>query len=310
VYIGLIRLSPWKKEEEERIPGLHEPIVDESVFRRVQTVLKSSGRDTSKKTKLREELPLRGHILCRRCGRLLTGSASKGRNARYFYYHCRNGCKERLRAEKANDIFLRYLRCLRPKLEVVELYQAVLRSVLLQQESDTELELHRLDTKLKSIDDKILNADKKYLDDRIDRESYERVKASYERERDSLEVQVVEIGTRDSSSVEYLKFGVNLLKNLDDYYQAASVEVKKRLIGSIFSNGIVIHGEECRTAPQNKFISLICCNYNHLHLKKENESPKTEDSSHLVAPTVQLSNRLMDELRRLYDLQPLIKTIF
>ena len=35
-----------------------------------------------------------------------------------------------------------------------------------------------------------------------------------------------------------------------------------------------------------------------------------DESQQLVAPTVQLSNRLMDDLRRLYDLQPLIKTIF
>ena len=36
--------------------------------------------------------PLRGFLLCPTCGKLLTGSASKGRTNYYHYYHCSATC--------------------------------------------------------------------------------------------------------------------------------------------------------------------------------------------------------------------------
>src|SRR5690606_21563009 len=50
-------------------------------------------------------LPLRGFLVCPDCGRNLTGSASKGRTNRYYYYHCVSSCGFRQKAELANDIF-------------------------------------------------------------------------------------------------------------------------------------------------------------------------------------------------------------
>ncbi len=41
---------------------------------------------------------------------------------------------------------------------------------------------------------------------------------------------------------------------------------------------------------------------------KKSAPPKTGDADHTVAPMVPLSNRLVDDLRLLYDLEPLINT--
>ena len=32
-------------------------------------------------------LQLRGHLICPKCGKLLIGSAFKGRSGKYYYYH-------------------------------------------------------------------------------------------------------------------------------------------------------------------------------------------------------------------------------
>jgi site-specific DNA recombinase len=58
----------------------------------------------------REELPLRGFLTCAKCGKTLTGSASKGRSARYYYYHCKGSCNERFKAPEANEQFYNLLR--------------------------------------------------------------------------------------------------------------------------------------------------------------------------------------------------------
>ena len=55
-------------------------------------------------------LPLRGFLVCPACGRMLTGSASKGRNQYYYYYHCNASCGTRFKAENANSLFIKELR--------------------------------------------------------------------------------------------------------------------------------------------------------------------------------------------------------
>ncbi|WP_212003966.1 zinc ribbon domain-containing protein [Chitinophaga sp. HK235] len=51
-----------------------------------------SGR--KKVTKVRstkdEHLPLRGFLVCKQCGRPITGSGSKGNGGTYYYYHCQS----------------------------------------------------------------------------------------------------------------------------------------------------------------------------------------------------------------------------
>ncbi|MGV8092263.1 MAG: recombinase zinc beta ribbon domain-containing protein [Mangrovibacterium sp.] len=49
-------------------------------------------------------------MVCPECGRNLTGSASKGRTSRYYYYHCVSSCGFRQKAELANDIFEKSMR--------------------------------------------------------------------------------------------------------------------------------------------------------------------------------------------------------
>lgn len=49
-------------------------------------------------------------MVCPECGRNLTGSASKGRTNRYYYYHCVSSCGFRQKAEVANEIFEKGMR--------------------------------------------------------------------------------------------------------------------------------------------------------------------------------------------------------
>ncbi|MES1223365.1 MAG: zinc ribbon domain-containing protein [Bacteroidota bacterium] len=51
-----------------------------------------------------------GFLICPRCGRILTGSGSKGRKLRYYYYHCSSACGIRYRADVANREFIREIK--------------------------------------------------------------------------------------------------------------------------------------------------------------------------------------------------------
>ncbi len=68
-----------------------------------------------------DNLPLRGFLICPQCGRMLTGSASKGRTKYYHYYHCSGTCNFRHSATDVNKRVVneigRYVRPI-PKLKL------------------------------------------------------------------------------------------------------------------------------------------------------------------------------------------------
>ena len=73
--------------------GDFEPLVDEATFYRAQAVLDGRVAVSTPRQRNHPDFPLRGFVRCESCGRPLTGSWSKGRTARYAYYHCPRRCR-------------------------------------------------------------------------------------------------------------------------------------------------------------------------------------------------------------------------
>ena len=95
-YSGRIRVKAYKDESEQIVEALHEAIVSEEVYNKVQIQLGNRLRVKHKPVKKNNLLPLRGFLTCNKCGSNLTGSGSKSKTGKkHYYYHCnqRNGCK-------------------------------------------------------------------------------------------------------------------------------------------------------------------------------------------------------------------------
>ena len=72
----IVHIDELKDELAQVVPGLHEAIVDEDTFSKVQYILIGRSRQKNKPSKLNELYSLRGHLSCPQCGGNLTGSAS------------------------------------------------------------------------------------------------------------------------------------------------------------------------------------------------------------------------------------------
>lgn len=83
-YCGNIFLPAYKDEQELMVKGIHEPIISEDLFEELQAVMESRRRAWPVKQNAREEFPLRGHLICPRCGNKPTGRSSKGNGANTF----------------------------------------------------------------------------------------------------------------------------------------------------------------------------------------------------------------------------------
>jgi site-specific DNA recombinase len=126
VYCGKIFVPKFKDEESRFVKAQHEPIISEALYYEAQDVLDGRKRTYKLKVVSNESLPLRGSLICPDCGKLLTGSASKGRNKYYTYYHCFDGCKFRLGAETVNKQFVNELNKYIPCKDVLPVYKKVI----------------------------------------------------------------------------------------------------------------------------------------------------------------------------------------
>ncbi|WP_083996877.1 recombinase family protein [Chryseobacterium sp. BLS98] len=100
IYCGIITVKATKDEDIQYVKGIHKPIISESLYRKVQLLLKSKRKQRESKLQTKYLFPLRGFINCPFCGRTLTGSTSQGKHKKYSYYHCNTSkCKGRFRTD-------------------------------------------------------------------------------------------------------------------------------------------------------------------------------------------------------------------
>jgi site-specific DNA recombinase len=133
VYCGKITVPKYKDEEMQIVQGLHQPLISEHLFYEVQNVMDGRKRQQGTKFVSLDQLPLRGYLLCSRCNRVLTGSASKGRKQHYYYYHCSSKCGCRYKAEEVNDIFLSEIKRYAPKAGLEEMCKEIILDVYQQE---------------------------------------------------------------------------------------------------------------------------------------------------------------------------------
>lgn len=260
-YMGLTKVPKFRDEEEYHVPGLHEALVDENLFHRAQNVLKKIGEKNcipTVKVKQREEFPLRGLLICPECSRNLTGSLSKSRNGSYYgYYHCQNTCKTRFSAGFLNDKLDDYLKSLTIPSEVSELYMAILEDTFKSNEGDRKKQIQGLKERVRDQEDKIARCDEMLLNREIDRDSHSRMISKLKEEIAILKKKIELQESSETGFMKYCRFGIPLLSNLSGFYMNASVEIKQKLLGSIFPAKLHFRENSYRTTPLNPALALI-----------------------------------------------------
>ena len=259
-YMGKIRVPAFKDEPEELVDGQHEAIISEEVFYKVQDVLDGKKKSKPKLEKaINPDLFLRRFIVCPKCGHAFTGSRSKGNGGYYTYYNCCEDAKHlRVRAEEANEAFARYIGCLKPNEAILRLYEAVVLDVQGGAKREIRREIEDLQKQLKDKRKQIEDAEDLMITDKAHTNRYARILERYEKEAQELETRIELLETGNRGNIEpKLDYAMSLINNMDKYIRDAPIEVKLKLIGSIFDGKIVFDGKSYRTNSYNKVLELI-----------------------------------------------------
>ncbi|MDV3559586.1 recombinase family protein [Elizabethkingia anophelis] len=288
LYYGKIFIAKFQDEEAHLVQGQHEPLISKELFNKVQLILGGNKRAECPNTKILsdENLPLRGFLVCPECHRNLTGSASKGRKNRYYYYHCLSSCGFRQRAEIANDIFEKGIR----QFELNDGIKSILKKLLL--DNYKKFIQNPIDKKKKiaqeidNLNVKLSIARNKLLSETIDDEEYLEIKKECRDRIEHLEEQLSKDST-DTKNIDIeksLERALHSIVNIPKLYSEGAIHTRRAIIGSIFPEKLVFDEKTYRTTRMNVIANYIFQINNELLQNKNRANENIFHLSCLVAP--------------------------
>jgi site-specific DNA recombinase len=242
VYYGKIVVPSFKDENLQLVEGQHEPIITFELFHKVQDVL--DGKKSIKGTKVvsPELLPLRGFLVCPKCGRMLTGSASKGRNRYYYYYHCSSMCGIRFKADQVNNSLIVELRKYIARVEFLNLFKKIFKDVAGVQ---METKQQQYKVTVKQIEDqrgRFNRAKDLLLSGDLDADDYRSIKKESEDKMTVLQNVLSTLSDPMEAVDKLLKKQEKMLLSLALLYQKASAVDRRKIIGFLYPENLIYTG--------------------------------------------------------------------
>ncbi|WP_431245086.1 recombinase family protein [Flavobacterium sp. P21] len=285
LYCGKIVVPKYKDENKIYVQGQHEALISEMLFYKVQDVLDGRSKKYLPKSVTTKPFPLRGFFICPDCGKILTGSISRGRTKYYPYYHCSNGCKFRMNAEKANAIVIDNLKRYVPLKELKNIYTTVLAECYRDQTKDSFEEKTRVMNQIADYDKRLSHIRNLLSANQIDASDYRDMKSEYSDAIYRLEQKLSVIGEETKDIEELLRIGVENLLKLHDYYENNKWTESRQLISSIYPENFTILENQFRTTRVNEVVQTIYFINKELEANKKGIKKNFSSLSHVVAGT-------------------------
>lgn len=307
-YIGQIYVKEHKGLEAYWTNGIHEALIDRETFDKVQAVLDGGKKQTPKitgKKLIHPDLYLRKLVVCPICGHAMTGAGSKGNGGRYYYYFCCHDHKHiNIRADRMNDKFVQYVGRLKPNEAVVKLYEQILQDLRGDNSKAKRMEVAKIKKEIADYQALVESVEDKYIQDKIDDAQYKKMLNRYNGTIETLENRLSLLTDSRNSDIEpKLKYSISLINNIDTFIADAPVEVKIKLISSMFPEKIEFDGETYRTTKYNQVLDLIFQNSSQLGEIKKGESENSPTEFNSVPLSILFSNSFLRDLDLIWELR-------
>ena len=292
-YKGLILIPEYKKEKKEIIKAIHEAIIDDELFKKVQDILEGRKNSNAKfPTSVNDLFPLRGNFVCCNCGKQITASKSKGNGGHYEYYHCKSSCKIRLKKEVVHERVQELLNTISLNENVKELFKDVLSDVIQSNTVDAKVRINELKLEQQSFRTMLENTEDKYMANELSPEDYFKIKNRYSDKITDIENRIDTLKENDNDLVKYVGNSVDLLSQLGNAFNHLQNKEKGSFLRVIYPENIILEKECFRTNSENSLVELMTRIYGgsqNSEMKKA--TPKNGFST--VAPPLGLEPRTL-----------------
>lgn len=276
-YIGIIRMRSWN----EVFPGIHQPIIETELFRRVQAIL----NERAPKVADMHAFSFRRLMRCAHCVRTLIGERQKG----HVYYRCHTrDCPTTCVREEIIEgaVISQIERLRRTDTEVIDLRNALDRRRD-REDADRHRVLALAKARLGQIEQKLRSLADALLDERIDPETHQHMHLDLLAERQQAREKIEEIkrnGFRLYTRIEgYLERSNTAYQS----YESANPLQKRELLEELTSNRLVF--------GKNVVIEL---DFPFLALAKPAGSFKGDPQRETTRTADELISRICDQLCR------------
>ena len=248
LYAGLVRVSPGVNMPEKIVKGIHEGMVTESQYYRVQEKLGLNKRTMQSKPK--EEFPLKGILKSPCCDTNMTAGWCKGKKNYYLYYRCVKHSNVNISGQKLHDTFEEVLKHLSFTQESIN---KVINRITGVAKSTLEISEQRktiFNKLLKAIDTKIETLETKLFEGTIIDHTYKRWMVKYEGEKAKLREKYdfsLQLEDDLHNELHLLPYMLNMPK----IFQNSSLGQKHAILNQVFKQGLTYKEGSFRTPEIN-----------------------------------------------------------
>lgn len=232
-YAGLIKVGAYMSQPEYMVKGIHEPIVSEKDWRRVQEIFNSQNK--MNRTVMNEDVPLRAVLRCH-CGSLMTAGKSKGKKRYFWYYKCNKHPKINLSAIRMHSQLDEVWKNLSlPEHYITYLHEKI--TALIEQSrskqeqilADKKRELFGWQRRLDNVEEKFINSD-------LEIEAYKKWKARYMEEISIIRGDIQSLSRPMDQFARMFRDNLHKLGNMQFHYQSADLHTKQAILRQVFNS--------------------------------------------------------------------------
>jgi site-specific DNA recombinase len=279
-YCGLIKLKTSQSANNLYAVAQHEPLVSENLFQEVQTVLLRKRRQYSY-SQTNEIFPFRGHLICPKCGKNLTGSSSKGKTKKYNYYHCISKCGFRVPVNKVHILVKEFLQTLVPLPDFRPLFTYILNSWVHANIDQTSLNHRRLLKKIEQLVSRTDKARELLLDGSLSAKEYKTIRTDCENQINILGEALQNTIKENNSIAHIISASTDKVSDINGLFENCSLNAKKELLKYLFPFGITYNDNQI---GMNNFSATL----RDIYFDKKTHA-------NLSTPLNELEEKLLDE---------------
>ncbi len=268
LYCGLVFIKRYKNEQEITVKGIHQPLISEDLFQKVQEILICRGRKSKKYSKISDSTPLRGLLYCDECKDNLTSSTSLNKIKKpYTYYHCQKGCT-RVSSVSAEHQIIELLASIELPKEVLNLYFKIMKEILKDDDIQIKRKVDGYHELIEKSKIRVNYIEDQYADGKLEYEGYRSMKERFEDDINTNQRKITTLGTVTSDFKRYMDYALYLISDISKYYQAAHPQIKAKIVCSIFPEKVPFFYKTNRTPKINQTIEFITQGNSELTQKK------------------------------------------
>ena len=175
---------------------------------------------------------------------------------------------------------------------------------------DNKPELKTLKAKLEQIEGRLIKSQDLMLDDMLEPAEYVNIKARHLKEKKDIKEKIADLKTSTSEFVALLESGIHLLENVQEAYTTSSINLKHKIVGSIFMEQLSFDGKKCRTPKLNRLFDLLPNMDKGLGKLKRGQVKEIFNLSPSAERRGLLSNPLFEDLQALEEVFKEVKHSF